>query len=73
MKNTQQLARRIEVASGRVKADLVLKNANVVDIFCHRVIKCDVAIADGIIVGLGQYDSLNNVDCSGKYVMPSFF
>ena len=73
MKNTQQLARRIEVASGRVKADLVLKNANVVDIFCHRVIKCDVAIADGIIVGLGQYDGLNNVDCSGKYVMPSFF
>lgn len=73
MKNTQQLARRIEVASGRVKADLVLKNVNVVDIFCHRVIKCDVAIADGIIVGLGQYDGLNNVDCSGKYVMPSFF
>lgn len=73
MKNTQQLARRIEVASGRVKADLVLKNANVVDIFCHRVIKCDVAIADGIIVGLGQYDGLNNVDCTDRYVMPSFF
>lgn len=73
MISTEQLSHRIGVASGRQKADIVLKNGNVVDIFCHRIIKCDVAITDGIIVGLGQYDGIKNVDCTNKYIMPSFF
>ncbi len=68
-----KLKRRIDAAAGREKADLVLKNANAVDIFCHRTVTCDVAITDGIIVGLGNYDGKVDVDCTGKYVMPSFY
>lgn len=73
MANVSQLQRNIEIALGKRKADLVLKNATVVDLFCHTTHVCDVAIADGIIVGLGQYDGNLLVDCTGKFVMPSFF
>jgi adenine deaminase len=71
--NVEVLAKHIAVAKGEVKANLVLKNGNIVDIFCHRTYIADVAIEDGIIVGLGQYDGLKNVDCTNKYIMPSFF
>ena len=37
----------IDIAAGRVKADLVLKNAFVLNVFTKEFIKQDVAIADG--------------------------
>lgn len=70
--NTHNLSRIISVAKGEKKAELVLKNAKVVDVFCHRIVDCDVAICDGIIVGIGKYDGFCEVDLHGNYVMPSF-
>ena len=71
---TTTLSHRIKTALGKQPADLILKNVNVVDIFCHTVHQCDVAITDGKIVGLGKYDKADKiVDCSGKYAMPSFY
>ncbi len=43
----------IDVAAGRVKADLVLKNAFVLNVFTKEFIKQDVAIADGYIAAVG--------------------
>ena len=37
----------IEVAAGREKADLVLKNAQILDVFCRRIISGDIAIYQG--------------------------
>lgn len=54
------------------KAELVLKNANIVNVFSHEIIKADVAIEKGIIVGIGNYDGINNVDLDGKYITPGF-
>lgn len=70
--NTHNLSRIISVAKGERKAELVFKNAKVVDVFCHRVIDCDVAICDGLIAGIGKYDGFCEVDLHGNYVMPSF-
>ncbi|MGB3368619.1 MAG: adenine deaminase [Acidaminobacteraceae bacterium] len=61
---------RIDVAAGRVKAELVLKNAKVVNVFTEEIISGDVAIQDGIICGVGHYSGEKEVNLNGKYVAP---
>ena len=46
--------KRIDAAMGRVKADLVFKNVNVVNVFSEEVVTTDVAVADGCVVGAGS-------------------
>lgn len=63
--------RRIDVAAGRADADLVLKNALYVNVFSHRVCRGDIALADGVIVGIGHYHSACEVDMAdGGIVLP---
>lgn len=64
--------RIIDVASGREKADLVLKNATYVNVFSNELCKGDIACAEGLIVGIGDYQGKNEVDVSGKIVCPGF-
>lgn len=52
--------------------DLVFKNAKVVDVFCHQIKICDVAVTDGYIVGLGNYSGKKEISMEGNYLMPSF-
>ncbi|MDO5153689.1 MAG: adenine deaminase [Eubacteriales bacterium] len=62
----------IDVAAGREKADLVLKNATFVNVFSGELDTCDIAVAEGLIVGLGTYAGLEEVDMTGKIVCPGF-
>ena len=62
----------IDVAAGREKADLVLKNATFVNVFSGELDTCDIAVAEGLIVGLGQYQGFEEVDMTGKIVCPGF-
>ena len=63
----------IAVASGRCKADLVLKNATYLDVFCNRLSHGDIAVADGLIAGVGEnYSGEVEVDMGGKIVLPGF-
>lgn len=62
----------VEVAAGRKKADLVLKNADYVNVFCNELSHGDIAIAGGLIAGMGQYEGGTEVDVSGKLVLPGF-
>ena len=64
--------RVIEAASGREKADLVLKNATYVNVFSNELRTCDIACANGLIVGLGEYDGEVEYDMTGKIVCPGF-
>ncbi len=73
MKNTTDRQQLIGVAMGREKADLVIKNATVADVFNGRFIKGDVAVCGDRIVGVGKYDGKTEIDGSGKYVLPSFY
>ena len=57
---------------GNNKADIVFKNANVVNVFSGKIEKYDVAVKNGIIIGTGIYSGENEIDCSEKYLMPSF-
>ena len=50
--------------------NLVLKNANIINVFTHEIIEGDLAIHDGVIIGIGKYEGENNIDLKGKYIAP---
>lgn len=56
----------------RSKPSLVLKNASIVNVFTQTIDKKDVAINDNIIVGIGEYDGITKIDCTGLFVSPGF-
>lgn len=63
----------INVARGFEKADLVIKNANIVNVLSEEIHKADIAIKDGIIAGIGEnYSGEKEIDIQGAYVTPSF-
>ncbi len=64
--------RVIAVAAGREPADLVLKNATYVNVFSNELCHGDIAVAEGLIVGMGAYNGIAEVDVSGKIVLPGF-
>lgn len=67
------LKRLIDVAAGRVPADLVLKNAQVIDVYQAEITQEDIAIVDGRIAGInGAYEGKETVDLKGKFVAPGF-
>lgn len=74
-KTDRQLAakqRIIAVAAGREKADLVLKNAKYLNVFSNEFLCGDIAVANGLIAGVGKYDGKTEMDVSGKLVLPGF-
>lgn len=62
------LKHRIDVASGRKPADLLLSNGRVVSVLADRVVRTDVAIADGVIAGFGSYKAKKRMDLKGGYI-----
>ena len=62
----------IHVANGRHKADLVLKNANIINVFTESIEVGDVAVVDGMIAGIGTYEGVVEKDMTGKYLCPGF-
>ena len=64
--------RIINAAAGREPADLVLKNATYVNVFSNELCTADIAVAEGLIVGMGSYTGTEEVDCSGRIVLPGF-
>ena len=64
--------RIIAAAAGREPADLVLKNATFVNVFSNELSTMDIAVAEGLIVGMGSYQGRSEVDCTGKIILPGF-
>lgn len=68
----QDIRRLLDIAQGRKKADLVLKGAHVVNVFSDEIMQADIAIADGLIMGVGSYEGVVEIPMHGKYVCPGF-
>ncbi|MFL5944723.1 MAG: adenine deaminase [Gaiellaceae bacterium] len=66
------LARRLAVARGDEPADVVVRGGRVLSVFTREWLEVDIAVADGWIAGLGEYDGREIVDASGRYVVPGF-
>jgi adenine deaminase len=66
------LARRLAVARGDEPADVVVRGGRVLSVFTREWLQLDIAVADGWIAGLGEYDGREVVDASGRYVVPGF-
>jgi len=67
-----EIAEIIKFAHGEERADLLLRNARVVNVFSHEIIETNVAIAGDRIVGLGDYQAGEAIDLKGRYVCPGF-
>lgn len=70
--NIESLRRRIAVAAGKEKADLVIKNGKIINVFTRDVMSGDIAITDGFFVGIGNYEGITEMDAEGNYISPSF-
>ncbi|WP_025640641.1 adenine deaminase [Schnuerera ultunensis] len=66
------MERIIKIAKGEIKAELVLKNANIINVFTNEIIKGDIAIERGKIIGIGEYEGIEEMDLEGKYLSPGF-
>lgn len=65
-----EVKQRIDLAYGRIKPQLVLKNAKIVNVFSHEIVEGDIAINQGKIVGIGEYIGEKEIDLQGKFVAP---
>lgn len=72
MEDRQDLKKQIEIASGKRKASLVLKQVNSINVFTNEIETVDIAIENGMIVGVGEYNGLYNIDLSGYMACPGF-
>ena len=69
---SQSLLDRIDKAMGRKKADLVIKNAKVFNVFTEEFERGNLAIADGYFIGMGDYEGEVEIDGTRKFIVPSF-
>ncbi len=54
------------------KSTLVIKNANVVNVFTDEIVRADVAVYEDVIIGVGSYSGENEIDAGGAYLAPGF-
>ena len=59
-----------EVTRGLEKAELVLKNARIVNVFTREILNGDIAIENGLISGIGSYEGKKEINLEGRYVCP---
>jgi adenine deaminase len=68
MRNIQQ---KLSVARGEQRAELLFKNARVVNVFSGEIHKTNVAVEDGRVIGFGDYKATKVIDLKGAYLAPS--
>ncbi|MBC2112071.1 adenine deaminase [Listeria innocua] len=73
MENLKQLQERVAVSDGRAKADLVIKNGRIVNVFSGEIMEGDIAIKNGYIAGIGHFQDADQIiDAAGEFIVPGF-
>jgi adenine deaminase len=70
MMDSTQMKHLIDVAAGRIPADLVISDCMVVDVLNGTIARGDVAITEGLIAGVGTYQGVRTIDAQGAYLIP---
>lgn len=60
----------VDTALGLRKADIVLKNAKIINVFTNQIVEGDIALYKDRIAGIGSYEGMQEIDLKGKYVVP---
>ena len=68
----KDLSRRLAVARGDEPADAVVRGGRVLSVFTREWLEGDVAICDGYVVGIGDYETRKTIDASGRWIVPGF-
>ena len=68
----ESLKKLIDVAMGRIPADVVVKNCKVVNVYSGEIIEGDIAISEGKIAGVGTYEGKEVFDAEGRFATPGF-
>ena len=72
VRSMQTLARRLAVARGDEPADLVVRGGRIFSSFTREWLDADVAVADGVVAGVGAYEGDEVLDAEGRFVVPGF-
>ncbi|MDT0092264.1 adenine deaminase [Listeria marthii] len=73
VENLKQLQERVAVSDGRAKADLVITNGRIINVFSGEIMEGDIAIKNGYIAGIGDFpDSEKVIDAAGAFIAPGF-
>lgn len=64
------LADKIRLARGNEPVDLLLRNANLINVFAGSIHEAHIAVHDGLVIGFGDYTAKTTVDLKGRYVAP---
>lgn len=71
MENLKQLQERVAVSDGRAKADLVITNGRIINVFSGEIMEGDIAIKNGYIAGIGDFpDAEKVIDAAGAFIAP---
>jgi len=68
MRNVQ---RKLSIARGERPAELLFKNANLVNVLSGEIYRTNVAVDDGRVIALGEYEAAQVIDLNGSYLAPS--
>lgn len=68
----ESLKKLIDVAAGRIPADVVIKNCKIVNVFSGKIAEGNIALCDGQIAGIGDYEGKEVIDAEGRYAAPGF-
>ncbi|MGZ5503946.1 MAG: amidohydrolase family protein, partial [Chthoniobacterales bacterium] len=67
----RKLEHKLRVARGETQAELLFKNAQLVNVFSGEIYPANVAVDDGRIIGFGDYEAREVIDLDGAYLAPS--
>ena len=67
----RNILRKLSVARGEQPAELLFKNARVVNVFSGEIHKTNVAVEDGRVIGFGDYRAKRVINLRGAYLAPS--
>ena len=70
--NRDNIDRLLQAARGDRPVDLLIRNAKLINVFAGEVMAAHIAVADGYVVGFGEYDASKTVDLAGRFVAPGF-
>ena len=68
----EELKKLIDTAAGRIPADTVIKNCQIVNVFSGKIQTGDIAFSGDKIAGIGEYQGVKEIDAQGRYAVPGF-